>query len=193
MGVLDDAIREHLELKRKHGAGDAEVEQQEQEALGPPQRTRAEQPSGEASAERAAEPEPYPTEASAERQPEPDPAEASAERRPEPAQESVERRPEPVEEPAAEAPVPDPGDETPAHGDPATEILPPAEPADPADPRSEEPDWGFEQVDDAPPPADGGTEEDVLEETPEFLQDTPEHDRLWFEQNPPRDFDFDEE
>jgi hypothetical protein len=34
-------------------------------------------------------------------------------------------------------------------------------------------------------------EEDVLEETPEFLQDTPDHDRLWFEQRPPRDFDFD--
>lgn len=33
-------------------------------------------------------------------------------------------------------------------------------------------------------------DEDVLEETPEFLQDTPEHDRLWFEQRPPRDFDF---
>ncbi|MDE2355097.1 MAG: hypothetical protein KGL17_08780, partial [Betaproteobacteria bacterium] len=33
--------------------------------------------------------------------------------------------------------------------------------------------------------------EDVLEETPDFLQDTPEHDRLWFEQRPPRDFDFD--
>jgi hypothetical protein len=33
--------------------------------------------------------------------------------------------------------------------------------------------------------------EDVLEETPEFLQETPEHDRLWFEQRPPRDFDFD--
>jgi hypothetical protein len=33
--------------------------------------------------------------------------------------------------------------------------------------------------------------EDVLEETPEFLQDTPEHDRLWFEQRPPKDFDFD--
>jgi hypothetical protein len=39
----------------------------------------------------------------------------------------------------------------------------------------------------APIPA----EEDVLEETPEFLQDTPDHDRLWFEQRPPRDFDFD--
>ena len=33
--------------------------------------------------------------------------------------------------------------------------------------------------------------DDVLEETPEFLQETPEHDRLWFEQRPPKDFDFD--
>ena len=44
----------------------------------------------------------------------------------------------------------------------------------------------------APPSEQPATEdEDVLEETPEFLQDTPEHDRLWFEQRPPRDFDFD--
>ena len=39
--------------------------------------------------------------------------------------------------------------------------------------------------------AEGG-DDDVLEETPEFLQDTPDHDRLWFEQRPPKDFDFDE-
>jgi hypothetical protein len=31
----------------------------------------------------------------------------------------------------------------------------------------------------------------VLEETPEFLEETPEHDRLWFEQKPPKDFDLD--
>ena len=37
-----------------------------------------------------------------------------------------------------------------------------------------------------------GGDDDVLEETPEFLQDTPDHDRLWFEQRPPKDFDFDE-
>ena len=35
--------------------------------------------------------------------------------------------------------------------------------------------------------------EDVLEETPEFLRDAPESDRLWFEQGKPKDFDFDEE
>ena len=36
MGILDDAIREHLELKRKHGVPEEEVERQEEEALGPP-------------------------------------------------------------------------------------------------------------------------------------------------------------
>jgi hypothetical protein len=35
MGLLDDAIREHLELKRRHGADATEVAQQEREALGP--------------------------------------------------------------------------------------------------------------------------------------------------------------
>jgi len=35
-------------------------------------------------------------------------------------------------------------------------------------------------------------DEDVLEETPDFLEETPEDDQLWFEQKPPKDFDFDE-
>jgi hypothetical protein len=34
--------------------------------------------------------------------------------------------------------------------------------------------------------------EDVLEKTPDFLRETPEQERLWFEQRPPRDFDFNE-
>ena len=34
MGLLDDAIREHLELKRRHGADPQEVARQEDEALG---------------------------------------------------------------------------------------------------------------------------------------------------------------
>jgi hypothetical protein len=34
--------------------------------------------------------------------------------------------------------------------------------------------------------------EDVLEETPDFLRETPDQERLWFEQSPPRDFDFNE-
>lgn len=36
-------------------------------------------------------------------------------------------------------------------------------------------------------------DEDLLEETPDFLQDTPEGERLWFEQGAPKDFDFDDE
>jgi hypothetical protein len=35
MGLLNDAIREHLELKRLHGADPGEVARQEQDALGP--------------------------------------------------------------------------------------------------------------------------------------------------------------
>ena len=35
MGLLDDAIREHLELKRRHGADPGEVARQEREALTP--------------------------------------------------------------------------------------------------------------------------------------------------------------
>jgi nicotinate-nucleotide--dimethylbenzimidazole phosphoribosyltransferase len=34
MGILDDAIREHLDLKRRHGARDAELREIEDEALG---------------------------------------------------------------------------------------------------------------------------------------------------------------
>ena len=35
--------------------------------------------------------------------------------------------------------------------------------------------------------------EDLLEETPDFLQDAPEGEDLWFEQGPPKDFDFDDD
>jgi hypothetical protein len=35
-------------------------------------------------------------------------------------------------------------------------------------------------------------DDDVLEETPDFLEETPEDDQLWFEQKPPKDFDFDD-
>ena len=36
-------------------------------------------------------------------------------------------------------------------------------------------------------------DEDLLNETPDFLQDAPEGDRLWFEQGEPKDFDFDDD
>lgn len=39
MGVLDDAIREHLDLKRRRGATDDEIARAEAEALGPARRS----------------------------------------------------------------------------------------------------------------------------------------------------------
>ena len=38
MGILDDAIREHLDLKRRRGADPTEIERAEREALGPVRR-----------------------------------------------------------------------------------------------------------------------------------------------------------
>jgi hypothetical protein len=38
MGVLDDAIREHLDLKKRRGASDEEIARAEAEALGPARR-----------------------------------------------------------------------------------------------------------------------------------------------------------
>jgi len=39
MGVLDDAIREHLDLKRQRGAPEAEIARAEEEAIGPARRS----------------------------------------------------------------------------------------------------------------------------------------------------------
>src|SRR3954452_527497 len=64
MGLLDDAIREHLELKRKHGADPEDVARLQQEALGPGRRNEFAQPEGaadvvdESAAEAPGEPEP---------------------------------------------------------------------------------------------------------------------------------------
>lgn len=49
----------------------------------------------------------------------------------------------------------------------------------------------FESVpDEAEGDSDFFDQDDVLEATPDFLEETPEHDRLWFEQKEPKDFDF---
>jgi hypothetical protein len=44
MGILDEAIREHLELKRQHGAGDSELKKIEDDAFGPADRPGGELP-----------------------------------------------------------------------------------------------------------------------------------------------------
>jgi hypothetical protein len=55
MGELDDAIRDHLELKRRRGADPAEVAREEQEALAPV--TRSHQIVAASAAESEPEPE----------------------------------------------------------------------------------------------------------------------------------------
>jgi hypothetical protein len=170
MGVLDDAIREHLELRRKHGAPDEELRRQEMEALGPARRD-------------AGTPE--------EHQLEPDVVRHGAE------ETDPERKPH-AEEAAAVEPEPY-FDEAPLEeGSPYHEVH------DPAEPRlGDSSEHGYtsphghaaaedEELDqDQEDEAESDDRGDVLEDTPEFLQETPEHDRLWFEQKPPRDFDFD--
>lgn len=93
------------------------------------------------------------------------------------------------------APATSTGDEPPAYwsgnaGVPATPAGgAPAEPGVPADFF----DAGDAETAFAPEPApepQPETDHDVLDDTPDFLSDTPEHDRMWFEQRPPRDFDF---
>ena len=51
MSILDDAIREHLELKRAHGADEGELKKLEDEAFGPPQRPDEVDPFAEAPTE----------------------------------------------------------------------------------------------------------------------------------------------
>jgi hypothetical protein len=161
MGLLDDAIREHLELKRRHGADPEEVSQQEQEALGPATRR------GEFA----------------------QPADGE-----EPAHGTDELEPDDEDVAAFAAPPAALPDELP-DDEPGV----PEEPAagrEAGAPGYDEDPWLEEDEDEpaATPQADAAAEgdrEDVLEETPDFLQETPEHDRLWFEQKPPRDFDWD--
>src|ERR671929_1489335 len=114
MGLLDDAIREHLELKRQHGADPAEVARQEREALGPPRGAEPEGPEELGPEDVAAEPG------------------------------QVDEIDEPPAGDAAGAPEEDP--------------------------------WLEEDEERSPPPEPEpeAQSEDVLEETPEFLQETPE-------------------
>jgi hypothetical protein len=251
MGLLDDAIREHLELKRRRGADPDEVARAEQEALGPVRREPI-QPRDEDFGDHIA-----PSYHGDESLLEPD-ERASVVERGNGAdrtdddgfvaangergsaglseaeyeeyydEEYYDEEEEEWEEPFSEEPFP--GRRDSGHGAPEPEVAPPSRntstgsrpasmPPEAAPPTQATPPESPPQssrgetdeetveydVEDAlgtrarPAPDSGELEaerphqegEDVLEETPEFLQDAPEHDRLWFEQRPPRDFDFD--
>ena len=315
MSILDDAIREHLELKRAHGADEAEVKRLEDEAFGPPGRPEEPDPSAEAPTEFMATPGAAEAEgdedsgsrriniADLQEPPPPDagpiaPAEDAAQAAPPAEEEPLAAEHEVVDEAPAE-PEPIAAEETLAHSteerhaiaEQATEIfdveselvtedspataavspsdeelaaaeasepkLTPIEPATeihasraeaPAADLAEEDEeddafWNEQRLSDeldqaleapivegepleapileeeevpeedeieeeapaqqlpiepAPEPkqqADYDPDtghEDVLEDTPDFLEDAPEDDELWFEQRPPKDFDFDD-
>jgi len=217
MGLLDDAIREHLDLKRRSGGDPAEIERLEREALG---RVRREPtaPVGTAAPPVQAAPEYLDDRAD-------EPGDVPhaeiigiPEERPPKRRGFLHRR----ASVAATDSSTDPELETHEaldhamfdHADDDREAPPlslagqhdnepPAGPAesikrssamDDATVEHEAAD-GFDDdeyraFEEEPDVADA--DDDVLEETPEFLQDTPDHDRLWFEQRPPKDFDFDE-
>src|SRR4051812_29240186 len=165
MGLLDDAIRDHLELKRRHGASADEVARQEKEALGPVRREALQAPDAATAAAPVDD----------DRAPFDDEADLLAD-------DDDEYEPRPrdrVEETTDE--------EEPVYDeDLLGEDDEPPPPADEPGPRGS----GAVRMGDVVPADDEPGGEDVLEETPEFLQETPEHDRLWFEQKPPKDFDF---
>lgn len=291
MGILDDAIKEHLELKRQHGAGESELQQLEDEAFGAAERPgdedSAPDPLAEAPTEFMAQPDleqpagpaaddAEPPEAAAPKGEETAPRrspraeiadlqEAPAPREPfaqpkgpeEPAEEespameheaipgevaptgpSIEEREAIAEQPTemfdVEEELAASQTEAPSEEELVEEGLdePRLAPVDPlaaldesdSDEEEEEEDDDFwdekrlsdelDQALEAPaedepeaeyepepepveepapeeqPPAKH--DEDVLEETPDFLEETPEDDQLWFEQKPPKDFDFDD-
>jgi hypothetical protein len=202
MGLLDDAIREHLDLKRRRGADPGEVERDEREALGPVRRNRE--------APEASDPDDgldaaglaydQASEEHWDREPEngaADTAEGDADLPPlelsgRERLRSRFRRSDPAPPPEPEPPIEDPALEEddifdePAFAEP--EVAPAPPPSVATGPTgAETAEYDVEEALASDEPSD----EDVLEETPEFLQDTPDHDRLWFEQRPPKDFDFD--
>ena len=252
MGILDDAIRQHLELKRQHGAPSTDLDRLEQEVFGPtarpgdPEFETGEEPAsaGEsesdwlgdedpttvapAAAVAPAEPEAPPAEPESVEQPIPEPPEgaifdvedvdlgeidlddgttpAEQARREHSDLEDTVDHPAPKVESLSEeleAAAPTPVEE----GESAeleTFSAPPSDQPGSGDPESadsaEEPESiEFEELpgETAEPAAaseseDDESDEDLLEETPDFLKDAPDGEDLWFEAGKPKDFDFDD-
>ena len=176
MGLLDDAIREHMELKRLRGADPGVLARQERDALGPVVREHdPEEPALEDGEHGDHEDEgPNPAQDDLGNA---DPAHRNGNGTHSDSDRSLDPHPERGPDFA------NVGQET-AELDMRTVLDEQHETADRAG-----------QIDSAGLGAGPGENlepvEDVLEETPEFLRDTPEQERLWFEQQPPRDFDFD--
>jgi len=206
MGLLDDAIREHLDLKRRRGADPTEIERAEREALGPVRRGPEVGGDDAPVAEAAVEPEAVAPAGPPDWEPfhedeefhEPAPAlEHDADLPPYETDDPLSRdqslaATRPFDAEVESAPPPYPADLEPSH-EPEPEPQPrfpphPAEPPEPSAPAHLDQETEEYELE---PEGEGEEGDDVLESTPEFLQDAPDHDRLWFEQRPPRDFDFD--
>jgi hypothetical protein len=177
MGLLDDAIREHLEFKRLRGADPSEVAREEQEALGAVHRGQDFGPDSS--------PDPH-TDGS---------VRAGGDARGEDHSPAVATSP-------ASGNLTHAGQETAeldmrtvmAAGGVAGEDMPgDSLEWEIASHASDEPPGETHEADESTGTSSTSAEEveDVLEETPDFLRETPDQERLWFEQQPPRDFDFD--
>jgi len=247
MGILDDAIREHLELKRQHGAASSELDQLEQEAFGPvarpgdPEFETGEEPApaaelpvaedvgnaewlaaGEGPTTVAPQADAPPAEPESVEQPIPEAPEGAVfdleeaelgevdleEEFKSPAERAREEHPQlddTVDHPAPEVESLSEELENAAPAPAATDSaelgvphVAPADEPDAADPEvpasAEEPEsLEFDQLpgEAVEARADDESDEDLLEETPEFLKDAPDGEDLWFEQGEPKDFDFD--
>ncbi len=197
MGLLDDAIREHLELKRLRGADPGEVAWEEKEALGQANREgQAEHEEQDAGEEQTSPGEEGVFSTDRELSTVEDPSmtgqetieinmeaelAADADSKQEYEQDAPQfKTVEPMKRSAS----------VPANTEDSLEWEAPRdsrrEPAGDAGPNAD-PDARVDEHSQR-----GEHLEDVLEETPDFLRDTPEQERLWFEQRPPRDFDFNE-
>jgi hypothetical protein len=172
MGLLDDAIREHLELKRLRGADPGEVAREQREALDPVPRDKHGEQGYHGERDVGGAPEPaHDGDFSHVGQ-----ETAELDMRTVLGEELNAPQDEPVPAPAGGG-----GHTIPSDGHALEDSL----------------EWepsGELAADSVSDNRSGEAErsaEDVLEETPDFLRDTPEQDRLWFEQQPPRDFDFD--
>jgi hypothetical protein len=194
MGLLDDAIREHLELKRRSGADPGEVAREQHEALDPVEREPDALATDDALLDAVADVAPAQHADPAIEQPELGVMAGGV--------------PEDMPDDLADAPAQsgDGGDET-AELDMRTvfddeDAAPGVAGVRPADGQGESPaeahpgddeslEWEMPGEDAPAVQEEAEPDPDVLEETPDFLRETPEHERLWFEQRPPRDFDFD--
>lgn len=223
MGLLDDAIREHLELKRQRGTDEAEVQRLAQEALSPPGHGGGYAQAGKPPAAGNVSGEDEPVVADGHVEPAAfSPADHPVMPEPigyEPLVEAHPAQADPWESDSATRVMSVRDIEQPGRPDDGVAAVPAREPqaaaetptaAHPPAERAREvaPSDTWLDDDELDPPAQQTTsfsardvaeahgassppaDDDVLEETPDFLQETPEHDRLWFEQKPPRPFDF---